>query len=184
MADKVIFLDRDGVINRDPGEKLYVTAPKDFEFLPGVLEALKRLRENGFKVVVISNQAGVSKGLFTKEALDEVNSYMLEEAEKYGARIEGVFYCTHRNEDNCECRKPKPGLIKKAVDELNLSPDGAYLIGDSRGDIEAGRAFGLKAALVLSGKAKLNDVDCWPVKPDLIKTDLLDAVNWIIKRYS
>ncbi|MDD5173426.1 MAG: HAD-IIIA family hydrolase, partial [Candidatus Omnitrophica bacterium] len=106
---KVLFIDRDGVVNRDPGgwtKTNYVADWKDFHFIPGTLQALKILKEKGIKVIVASNQGGVNKGLYTQAELDKVNSLMLKEIEKSGGAIEEVFYCIHSDEDNCDCRKP------------------------------------------------------------------------------
>ncbi len=186
---KIIFLDRDGVINRDPGFGGYITSWDEFEFLPGALEALKKLSQAGFEVIVISNQAGVAKGLYTLEDLDEITKNMLKEVEKSGARIHAVHYCPHRDEDNCSCRKPKTGLFAQATKDLQASPirnrrfsngvhfTDSFFVGDNRRDILAGKAIGCKTIFVLSGNTKLKDLD---VKPDFVARDLLNAVNKIV----
>lgn len=183
--DKVIFIDRDGVINKDPEgwtKYNYVTSPEEMHFLPDVLGALKTLRENGYKIIVISNQGGVGKGYFSKEDLDKVNNYMLKEIEMQGGEIFGVYYCPHKKEDNCECRKPKTGLLKMAMSNINADIKNSYMVGDTERDIEAARNFGLKTILVLSGKTKLRDADNWKNKPDEIKKDLREAVDFILKK--
>lgn len=174
---KVIFLDRDGVINKDPGFGGYVTSWKVFEFLPGTLLALKKLKQAGFEVMVISNQAGVAKGLFTREDLDELTGNMLKEVEATGGRIRAVHYCLHRNEDNCDCRKPKTGLFSQAVKDLEINFSETFFVGDNRTDVLAAKVIGARSIFVLSGNTRLEDLD---VKPDFIASDLLNAVDKII----
>jgi D-glycero-D-manno-heptose 1,7-bisphosphate phosphatase len=183
-AAKAIFLDRDGVINRDPDkwtQYSYVTDWKDFHFLPGALEALKMLKDHGVKVIIISNQAGVSKGYFTKERLDEITEKMRAEVEAAGGRIDDVYYCIHKSDDNCECRKPKTGLLEKAAKKHSIDCRGIYFIGDSRVDIIAGRIVGCRTVFVLSGKTGAEEMESWEEKPDYIFNNLLEAVKWIIK---
>ncbi len=183
--DKVVFIDRDGVINKDPegwAKNGYVTNPGDFIFLPDVMDSLKKLTENGYKIIFISNQAGVGKGLFTEEELDKVNDYMLKEIEMNGGRIFGTFYCTHKKEDNCECRKPKSGLIRMAMSNINTDIEKTYFIGDTERDVVAAKNFGLRAIIVLSGKTKIDDIKDWANKPDEIMKDLKEAVDFIVHK--
>lgn len=179
---KVIFIDRDGVINKDPGgwtKHSYVTRWEDFIFLPGSKEALKRLADRGYDIVVISNQAGVSKGHYSEGELGSVNSNMIREIEKSGGKIKKVFYCLHQDSDNCDCRKPKAGLFRKAEKELGITASGSYFIGDGRTDVEAGKKIGLETILVLSGKTGPEDMRAWESKPDHIFRDLEEAVRFI-----
>lgn len=181
---KAIFVDRDGVINKDPGgwtKYNYVTGWRDFEFLPGALEALGILKENDIKVIVISNQAGVGKGYFSKKELDAVNTKMLKEIEKSGGGIEAVYYCIHKDEDGCNCRKPKTGLLEKAAKEYRVDFKATYFIGDSKADVAAGKKIGCKTIFVLSGKASLKDSEGWNEKPDYVFKDFLESVRWMIK---
>lgn len=180
---KIIFIDRDGVINKDPGgwtEHSYVTRWDDFHFLPGAREAIARLSKAGFEIVVISNQAGVSKGFFTSDTLNDITGNMLKSIKASGGVIKRIYYCIHQNSDNCDCRKPKTGLFKKAEEDLGLKAAGAYFIGDGRIDVEAGKAAGMKTILVLSGKTAYDAIGQWPVKPDIICGDLADAVDHIL----
>lgn len=181
--DKVVFLDRDGVINRDI-EGGYVTSWAKFEFLPNVFEALRRLKEYGFRVVIISNQAGVGRGLYTEESLAQITLKMVERVKKEGGNIDDVFYCIHRPDEGCFCRKPNPGLIKQASLGRNYDLARAFMVGDSEKDIAAAKAAGVNSILVLSGKAQVeSDADFFGIKPDFIAEDLLDAVeNVIIKQ--
>jgi histidinol-phosphate phosphatase family protein len=180
---RTLFIDRDGVINKDPGGWTmheYVTEPKDFHFLPGALEALALLNRNRIRVIVVSNQAGVNKGFFTKDELDEVTRKMLNDVKKNGGTISEVCYCTHTNEDNCNCRKPKPGMLEAAIRKHGVTARDTYIVGDSEVDVLAGRGAGLGTILVLSGKTDMNGVKAWKVKPDYIFKDLLEAVKWLL----
>ena len=181
---KVVFIDRDGVINVEPGEELYVMKWEKFKFLPGSLEALKKLAGAGYKIFVVSNQAGVSRGLFTMDELEDITKKMLSQVNKAGARIDGVFYCPHKTEDNCDCRKPKTGLFEKAIKGVAYDPKDTFFIGDTERDVIAGKKAGYKTVLVLTGKAKAQDVRDWQAKPDFTKKDLLEAATWIIEKYS
>jgi histidinol-phosphate phosphatase family domain/HAD-superfamily hydrolase, subfamily IIIA len=177
-----LFIDRDGVVNKDPGgwtKTNYVTDWKDFHFVPGTLEALKILKDKGIKVVVASNQGGVNKGLYTKEELSKVNARMLKEIEKAGGAVEEVFYCIHKDEDNCDCRKPKPGMLTMAAKKYGVDPKTTYFIGDAPKDIGAGKRIGCKTVLVLSGKSSLKDIEGWEDKPDYVFENLLEAVKFL-----
>lgn len=182
---KAIFLDRDGVINKDPGgwtKYNYVTHWKDFHFLPGAIEALKLLNARRYDVIIISNQAGVGKGHFTKEELAEVNRRMCEEVAKKGGRIKSVYYCTHKKEDNCACRKPRTGLLDEAARDHGLTLRGAYFIGDSSVDVLAGKDSGMRTIFVLSGKMTIEELKREGIRPDYIFKDLLGAVKWILEK--
>ena len=176
---KVVFLDRDGVINEYPGDRDYVKNWQEFSFLPGSIEAIKLFNKNGLKVFVVSNQAGVSKGIYSKEALEDITARMLKEVERNGAYIDGVYYCVHRDEDNCNCRKPKVGLLEEAIKILKDKPEACFFIGDSFRDMKAAKAFGCKAILVLSGKEKIENKDSWEFVPDYVFKNLLEAARYI-----
>ena len=181
---KFIFLDRDGVINKDPGGWTrydYVTSWSEFHFLPGALEALALLKENGYRAIVISNQAGVGKGHFSETDLKRIDKKMADEVRKKGGEIAESFYCTHKEEENCPCRKPKTGLFDRAMG-IYKAGEGACFVGDTRRDIIAGHNAGLETMLVLSGKAARKDIEGWEHKPDHIFDDLLEAVNWLVSR--
>ena len=183
--EKIIFIDRDGVINKDPGgwtEHNYVTRWEDFHFIPGSKEAISRLSRAGYRIIIVSNQAGISKGYYTERELDGVTGNMLKELERSGGRIEKVYYCVHQDSDNCDCRKPKAGMFERAEKELGVSAAGNFFIGDAKTDVEAGNGKGLKTVLVLSGKTDLEALGGWGFKPDYIFDDLLEAVNFILSR--
>ena len=180
---RTIFLDRDGVINKDPGgwaKNSYVTRQDDFFFIDGAIEALKKLKEAGYRICIVSNQGGISKGHFTQEDLDSVNEKMLAEIEKGGGRIDELYYCPHHDKDNCNCRKPKTGLIEQAIKKADVELKNTFIIGDDVRDIELGKKMEMKTIFVLSGKRSLSDVKNWPAQPDYIKKDLREAVEWIL----
>ena len=172
-----VFLDRDGTINEDTG---YIDAPERLFIIDGAASAIKRLNSKGFRVVVITNQSGVGRGYFTKEAADSVNKKLEEILKREGAHLDGIYYCPHHPDDNCECRKPRIGLLEKAKNDLAIDFKKSYVIGDKVSDIEIAQGIGGKGILVLTGfgkdaKQKLNH------EPSYIATDLKDAVEWIIK---
>ncbi len=145
--NKWIFLDRDGVINQRY-KNGYVTCWEEFVFLPGVCDALRRLSQAGYRNVVVSNQAGVAKGFYARAMLDHIDQNMCAEVARQGGKIEASYYCIHRDEDVCACRKPKPGLLHMAEMEHHFSAAGAWMIGDSERDIVAGKAVGCRAILL------------------------------------
>ena len=183
---KVVFLDRDGVINEFPGNGNYVTKVKDFHFIPGSLESIRRLTEEGFVIFVVSNQAGVGKGVYTKQKLEHINRNMLRAVQKHGGKIKRVFYCTHRSDAGCDCRKPAIGNIRKAfelVDKPLSLARKTYFVGDTEGDIETGVNAGCKTIFVLSGREDRRHLRGWAVKPDYVVRDLSEAVKIIINNH-
>lgn len=181
---KVIFLDRDGVINHDPDT--YVTSWDNFKFLDGALDAIKKLTDYGFDIIIVSNQAGIAKGLYSRHDLTKITKEMNRVIESHGGKIFNAYYCPHKKEDNCACRKPKSGLLIMAENDYKLkrkSPvdvKNSYMIGDKIGDIQAGKEFGLKTIFVRSGKVEYQNESQWPVRPDFIAQDLYAAVTEIV----
>ncbi len=149
---KVVLLDRDGVINRKMPEGDYVKSWSEFEFLPGAAEALKILTGNGYDIYVVTNQRGISRGIMTGKDLDTINRNMTAELKTNGAKVDGIYVCPHGRGDDCECRKPKPGLLFQAASEHDFNLTKAVFIGDSQSDIQAGRAAGCKTILIEPGK--------------------------------
>ncbi len=145
---KVLFLDRDGVINRFPGNGKYVTKLKEFHFVPGSLDALRILTNEGYSIFVISNQAGVAKGIYTSKKLEHINRNMLRDVRAMGGRIKRTFYCMHFSHAGCECRKPRPGLIIQAAREMDLDVNTSFMIGDQISDIVAGSLAGCRTILL------------------------------------
>ena len=143
-----LILDRDGVLNRKPPRAHYVTQPEEFEWLPGSLQALRVLREAGYTVAVVSNQAGVGRGEMTEADLAEVNARMVGEAEEAGGRIDAIYHCPHDWDEGCDCRKPAPGMLFQAQRELDLDLSRTPFIGDDDRDVEAAEAAGCPPILV------------------------------------
>lgn len=141
---KVVFLDRDGVINKKPPRADYVKKWEEFKFLPGATEALKILCQNGYQIFLISNQPGIARGMMTKEDLNSIQKKMAEELGKNDIKFTGSYYCLHGWDEGCACRKPKPGLLFQAAREHNLDLSKAVFIGDDKRDMEAGKAAGCK----------------------------------------
>lgn len=149
---KLIILDRDGVINRDSAA--FVKTPDEWKPLPGSLEAIARLHQSGYSVVVASNQSGVGRGLFDYSALATINRKMHDAALAAGGEITAVFFCPHTEEDDCACRKPKPGLFDEIRSRFEIDLTGVPAIGDSMRDIEAATTAGAVPMLVRTGNGK------------------------------
>lgn len=147
----VAFLDRDGIINERAAEHDYVLRPEQFHFVPGALPLLVGLRDLGYALVVITNQQGVGKGLMTDDALRSLHGWMSEALAAEGVQLAGIYACTHLASAGCACRKPKPGLIHRALRDLPFRVDLArsVMIGDTASDIEAGRAGGVRTLLLV-----------------------------------
>ena len=146
MRHRLVLLDRDGVINRDSSE--YIKSVEDWHVLPGALEAIADLCEAGIEVVVISNQSGVGRGLFTESTLEGIHAHMRAQIEAAGGRLSGIYFCPHRPDAGCDCRKPRPGLLLRAARDFNIEPSGVPFIGDKISDAEAAIAAGARPILV------------------------------------
>jgi len=180
-----IFLDRDGVINKESSDldSDYIRSIEQFEILPKVAKAFKLLSDNSYEIYVISNQAGVSKGFYKEELLKNINSIMEAEFGKYGVKIKDIRYCLHQDSDNCSCRKPKTGLFEGVVENYNgLDKKDIFYIGDTKRDVESARNFNIKSILVLSGKTKIDKALEVSVGANFIARDIYDAVKNIILR--
>lgn len=173
------FLDRDGTINLDKG---YFCRPEEFEFEQGSIEAIRLLNQAGYRVFVISNQAGIALGHFSETQVDELHKWLMAELAQYGAHIDGFYYCPHHAKLGighyktvCDCRKPAPGLILKAVNEWNIDLNKSYMIGDHNSDVEAGRAAGVKSIFVRTGHGREEELF---VAPDVPRAaNLYEAVT-------
>jgi len=168
---RAVILDRDGtiIVDRD-----YLDDPEQLEFLPGALEGMRLLRARGHPLVVVTNQSGVGRGRFSIARLEQIHARLLERAREAGAAIDAIYYCPHRPEENCECRKPKPMLARQAAAELRFEPSAAVVIGDKSSDIQLGRNLGALTMLVSeTGHAR----DAKPATADYVVRDLLDAAR-------
>jgi len=148
----IVILDRDGVINQD--SDAFIKTPEEWIAIPGSLEAIARLNQAGYRVVVASNQSGLARGLFDQAALEAIHKKMESSLRKLGGRLDGIYYCPHGPDDNCHCRKPKPGLLLQIAEDLGLDSIEGVLVGDSLRDLQAAQAVGIKPVLVLTGKGK------------------------------
>lgn len=149
---KLIILDRDGVINFDSAQ--FIKSPDEWKPIPGSLEAIARLNQWGYRVVVATNQSGVGRGLFEMDTLNAIHEKMIKACAQVGARIDAIFFCPHPADSTCECRKPRPGLLKEIAARYNADLTGVPTVGDSLRDLQAGVAVGCKPYLVLTGKGK------------------------------
>ena len=142
---KAVFIDRDGVVNSDEGH-YYIYKPQDFVFNPEVHKSLLLLKDAGFLLVLVTNQGGVAKGIYTENDAVKIHQFMQDELKKKGVQFDKIYFCPHHNSiSDCGCRKPKPGMILKAIGELDIEPKQSFLIGDSLRDVQAGEAAGLRA---------------------------------------
>ncbi|MBI4447457.1 D-glycero-beta-D-manno-heptose 1,7-bisphosphate 7-phosphatase [Candidatus Woesearchaeota archaeon] len=173
--EKAIFLDRDGVINEN--KEGYVRSVKEFVFLPNTIQALKLLSTLGYKLIVITNQGGIGRGLYTEKDLQSVNKKMINDLEKNDVKLDKIYYCPHSPEENCDCRKPNQLLFKKANKDFCIDVKKSFMIGDKTADIEWGRRCGCKTILVKTGRGGADKK--FEVTPDFIVEDLFEAANLI-----
>lgn len=177
--NRAVFLDRDGVINLRAPEGDYITQWEQMQFLPGVSEAIRLLNQNGFQVVVVTNQRCIAKGQVTAEGVQALHERMRQELCADGARVDAIYYCPHDHNPPCECRKPAPGMLLQAAREHDISLPLSWMIGDSESDIQAGENAGCRTALITSVKQPMSKV-----KSDVTATSLLSAVGAILDRES
>lgn len=148
---KALFLDRDGVINYDPG---YVYRIEDFEFMPGIFEALAGFMALGYEIFVVTNQSGIGRGYYSEDDFAKLSKYMIDEFKSYGVEIKKIYHCPHTPSDDCNCRKPKPGMILQALDEFNISLKDSLMIGDKPSDLESARRAGVKSGYLIGDEFK------------------------------
>jgi D-glycero-D-manno-heptose 1,7-bisphosphate phosphatase len=173
-AARVIVLDRDGVINHDSDQ--FIKAPDEWRPIPGSLEAVARLNHAGFRVVVATNQSGVGRGLLDIATLNAIHERMHKALAQVGGRIDAIFYCPHTADSQCECRKPKPGMLEEIGRRFNVDMTGIPCIGDSPRDLAAAQAVGAQPMLVLTGKGEKTLRDGGFPKNTVIFPDLAFAV--------
>ncbi|HEV3105935.1 MAG TPA: D-glycero-beta-D-manno-heptose 1,7-bisphosphate 7-phosphatase [Trinickia sp.] len=152
FSKKLVILDRDGVINVD--SDAFIKSPDEWVAIPGSLEAIARLNQAGYRVVVASNQSGIGRGLFDMATLNAMHVKMQRAAATMGGRIDAVFFCPHTAEDQCECRKPKPGLLKMIIERFEIDPEVTPVVGDALRDLQAGAVLGFPTHLVRTGKGE------------------------------
>lgn len=178
MKRKAVFTDRDGTINRDVH---YLSDPNGLELYPTVAEGIRLLNDAGFLVVVVTNQSGITRGLFTLETLDAIHCRLLEKLAEAGARVDAFYYCPHHPDDGCNCRKPRTGLLQRAVADHGIDPSVSFFMGDRMMDVEAGQGIGCRTVLVperldLVKKEKERS----RVRPHFECRTFLEGVHWIL----
>ncbi len=173
---KYVLLDRDGTIMVD---KQYQKDPALTELFPNALPGLKKLYDAGYGLALITNQSGIARGLLSESDLEAVNHSLEKILADVGVRFDRIYYCPHAPVDNCNCRKPKPGMVEQAMAELHFDPCDAVVIGDRDCDIELGQTVGTRTILVRTGGGKEAEQNAIHT-PDYVADDLLDAAEWII----
>ena len=186
---RAVFIDRDGTISEEVG---YVNHVSRYRVMPFAAEAIRTLNERGWLAVLVTNQAGVARGYFKEDVIAAVHDLLARELGRGGARLDAVYYCPHHPSvgeppyrSDCDCRKPRPGLITRAAADLDIDLAGSWMIGDRYGDVELARNAGVRSALVLTGYGRGEfeyQRGAWPSEPDLIAENLLEAVREILLR--
>ncbi|HBC73934.1 MAG: D,D-heptose 1,7-bisphosphate phosphatase [Candidatus Wallbacteria bacterium GWC2_49_35] len=188
MPKIAVFIDRDGTMSEEVG---YVNHLSRFKLLENTAAAVKLLNEAGILAIVATNQAGVARGYFEEPMINKVHEKLKNELAKSGASVAAIYYCPHHPSagkppyrTECNCRKPKPGMILKAKDDFNIDLTRSYMVGDKISDVEFGLKLGLKSVMVMTGYGigeYEHQRQDWKVTPDFMAGDLLDAVKWIIE---
>lgn len=146
-SNKALFLDRDGVVNYDYG---HVYKIDEFKFNLQIFKVIRYFKSRGFKIIIVTNQAGIAKGMYSKTDFLNLNEWMQEEFKKNLAEIDQVYFCPHKESDGCFCRKPNPGMFFKAIEEFSINPEKSFMIGDKVTDLIAARKAGIKNRFILS----------------------------------
>lgn len=175
---RAVFLDRDGVLNYDRPD--YIKSPEEFVPIPGAAAAIARLKQAGWVVVVVSNQSGLGRGMFDREALEAVMAKMHAVLAAAGGGVDAVYYCPHAPGAGCNCRKPAPGLLRRAAQEHGLDLARSYMVGDKSSDIACGRAVGARTVRLETGKPEERPVPEM-ARPEYTARTLGDAVAWILQ---
>jgi D-glycero-D-manno-heptose 1,7-bisphosphate phosphatase len=174
---RFVLLDRDGTIIVD---KHYLADPAEIELLPGSVMALRRLSVLGLGLVVVTNQSGVARGYFDAATVSRVHQELSRQLERLGVHLDGIYYCPHLPEDECDCRKPRSGLVERAVAAMGFDPRRSFVVGDKPGDIALGRAIGATTLLVRTGRGAATEAE-GEQHPDHVVDDLREAAE-IIER--
>ena len=185
---RAVFIDRDGTISEEVG---YVNHPSRYRVFPYAAEAIRALHDAGWLAILVTNQAGVARGYFTEDLIGATHRILEQELKRGGAALDAIYYCPHHPTvgvppycQDCDCRKPRPGLIQRAAEEFQIDLAASWMVGDRYGDIELARNAGVSAGLVLSGYGRGEweyQRAGWQHQPDLVAEDLLDATRKIIE---
>ena len=173
MPIKTIFLDRDGVINKETN---YLYKIKDFEFISGIFDTCIHFRKLGYKIIIITNQSGISRGLYTESDYQNLTQWMLKKFNKNNVEILDVFHCPHGPESNCYCRKPKPGMFLEAKIKHNIDMGTSWMIGDSERDIKAANLAGITKTILVRSGHKVNESN----SNAMFFLDSINEINHII----
>jgi D-glycero-D-manno-heptose 1,7-bisphosphate phosphatase len=176
--NRAVFLDRDGVLNRDSPE--FIKTPEELHLIPGAAQSVARLNQAGLLTIVISNQSGIARGLLTEDDLDAMHLKLCKAIAEVGGNITDVYYCPHMPGDGCPCRKPAPGMVYQAGTDYNVDLTRSFLVGDKVDDISCGASAGCKTILVLTGQTPAYDPTMFLVQPDRVARDLDGAADWIL----
>lgn len=176
---RLIILDRDGVINQD--SDAFIKSPAEWIPIPGSLEAIARLNQAGYRVVVATNQSGIARGLFDVTTLNAIHQKLHAAAHHAGAEVDAIFYCPHAADDNCDCRKPKPGMLQTVASRFSVSLKGVPNVGDSLRDLQAGYGVGCVPYLVLTGKGQRTRDKGGLPPGTLVFPDLASVVDSLLK---
>jgi D,D-heptose 1,7-bisphosphate phosphatase len=175
-----VFIDRDGTINIDPG---YISRPEDFELYPFAAQAIEILNSRGWLVVVVTNQSGIGRGYYTEETMNSIHDKMIENLAAQGAKIDGIYFCPHKPDTECDCRKPKTGMFEQAIKDLPIDTTRMVMIGDKYSDMQAGFAAGMRTIMVETGNGEEElalESDKWVRQPDFVVKNLLEAVKVVV----
>ena len=176
--NKTVFIDRDDTLCKDVG---YCSRPEDLELFPGAGEGIKLINDNGFKVVVITNQSGIARGYFNEETLKRIHEKMKNDLAVYGAHVDAIYYCPHHPDDGCECRKPAPKMGLQAIQDMDINPSKSFVIGDRLMDILFARNLGCRAILISNPKG-LEELQKAGVCADYVASNLEEAAEWILEQ--
>ena len=189
MKRPALFMDRDGTISEEVG---YVNHPSRFRLFPYTAEAIKLLNENGWLAIVVTNQAGVARGYFSEDVIIQIHEQIGRDLQNASARLDAIYYCAHHPSVgeppyrlDCDCRKPRPGLIARAAADFEIDLERSWMVGDRYGDVELARNARLHSAFVLSGYGRGEweyQRDSWAFEPELVAEDLLEAAKIIVER--
>ena len=184
---RAVFIDRDGTISEEVG---YINHPSRFRVFPYAAAAIKQLNDNGWLAIVVTNQAGVARGYFSEEMIQTVHAEMKQDLERNGARLDAIYYCAHHPSVgdppyrlDCDCRKPKPGLISRAAQDFEIDLADSWMVGDRYSDVELARNAGVKSMFVMSGYGRgewEHQRANWSEQPDLVAENLLEGVGVIV----
>jgi D-glycero-D-manno-heptose 1,7-bisphosphate phosphatase len=188
---RAVFIDRDGTISEEVG---YINHPSRFRLFPYAAEAIQHLNDNGWLAILVTNQAGVARGYFSEQMIQTVHAAMTADLEMNGAKLDAIYYCAHHPSVgeppyrlDCDCRKPKHGLITQATQDFDIDISNSWMVGDRYSDLELARNAGLKSAFVLSGYGRGEweyQRASWNGDPDLVAENLLEAVQLIVSKDS